>query len=116
MERCTRFFTCRLYSFLSSSLLEKARDAASGLRCVAGSGDGSNASNPTSAWVVKRSEISVSSGGSVWLQGCAAGPERPRLCYGAQRAAESKREGASSQLCRCQDGAFDHAPAPSAAS
>jgi hypothetical protein len=51
MERCTRFFTCFLYSFLPSSLLEKARDAASRLRCVAGSGDGSDASSPTSAWV-----------------------------------------------------------------
>ncbi len=53
MERCTRFFTCFLYSFLSSSLLEKARDAASGLRCVAGSGDGFDASSPTSACVVR---------------------------------------------------------------
>jgi hypothetical protein len=97
MERCTRFFTCRLYSFLSSSLLEKARDAASVLRCVKGSGDGSNASNPTSAWVVKRSEISVSSGGSARLRGCAAGPKRPRLCSRMRKAAESKRGGASSR-------------------
>eukprot|EP00964_Phaeocystis_antarctica_P149961 scaffold117243_cov35-Phaeocystis_antarctica.AAC.1 len=49
-------------------------------------------------------------GASERLQGCTAGPTRPQLCPGAQKAAVRKHEGGSSRKWhRCQGGAFDRA-------
>lgn len=61
MERCTRFFTWRLYSFLSSSLLENIRAAASGLRCVTGSGEGSAIKRLMNAVSNEMTDFSLSS-------------------------------------------------------
>mmetsp|Transcript_16595 Transcript_16595/g.49829 ORF Transcript_16595/g.49829 Transcript_16595/m.49829 type:complete len:238 (-) Transcript_16595:221-934(-) len=58
MLRCTHRLTRRLYSFFSSSDCEKCSCAASGLRWVAGSGEGSAESKRTSA---ESSACSVSS-------------------------------------------------------
>ena len=132
MERCTRFFTCFLYSFLSSSLLEKARDAASGLRCVAGSGDGFDASSPTSACVVRtrwsprvKRRLCAAPGLRCGAQAAQAllystsaleygGP--PRASVRALREPQVAGSAAGGRLCCCQGGAFDQARAPSAAS
>ena len=70
MERCTHRLTRRLYSFCSSAMREKRRPAASRLRCVAGSGEGS-AARSWMSWLT--SERTVRSLGS---QQCHMSTER----------------------------------------
>ena len=65
------------------------------------------------AWRVKRNKFSGLGGALERLHGTAAGPNTAVALLRSRDAALRQRDkGASSRLCRCQDGAFDLAALP----